>query len=78
MDYNVRLANLMSPLSSDSIGVTLETFTSLFENEGKSFKHGEKHFKSGHVESGSYAGGEIVGQVKASMGDKLYKVLVSI
>ncbi|CAJ1081208.1 uncharacterized protein LOC111320231 [Xyrichtys novacula] len=47
------------------MAVTLASFTSFFQDEGKSIKRGENHYKSGHVESGSYAGGEIVGRVRA-------------
>ncbi|CAJ1087231.1 uncharacterized protein LOC110232169%2C partial [Xyrichtys novacula] len=44
------------------MAVTLASFTSFFQDEGKSIKRGENHYKLGHVESGSYAGGEIVGR----------------
>ena len=37
-----------------------------FQGEDKSIKRGEKHYKLGHVESFSYANGEIVGLVHAS------------
>ena len=37
-----------------------------FQSEEKSIKSGENHYKSGHVESFSYADGEIGGLVHAS------------
>ena len=37
-----------------------------FQSEEKSIKSGENHYKLGHVESFSYADGEIVGLVHAS------------
>ena len=36
-----------------------------FRGEDKSIKRGENHYKLGHVESFSYADGEIVGLVHA-------------
>lgn len=42
------------------------------------FKHQENHYKSDHFESGSYAGGETVDGVRASMPIQLYKVSVSV
>ena len=41
-----------------------------FQGEDKSIKRGENHFKLGHVESFSYADGEIVGLVHASRRDR--------
>ena len=37
-----------------------------FQGEDKIIKRGENHYKLGHVESFSYADGEIVGLVHAS------------
>ena len=37
-----------------------------FQGEDKSIGRGENHYKSGHVESFSYADGEIVGLVHAA------------
>ena len=37
-----------------------------FQGEDKSIERGENHYKSGYVESFSYADGEIVGLVHAS------------
>ncbi|KAK7153600.1 hypothetical protein R3I94_007097 [Phoxinus phoxinus] len=55
------------------MAVTLACFISFFQNEEKSIKRGENHYKSGHVESCSYAKGDLVGLVRASM---RYKVSV--
>ena len=38
----------------------------------------KNHYKSGHVESFSYASGEMIGVVHASRRQRLYKVSVSI
>ena len=60
--------------NSENMAVTLASFTSFFQDEGKSLKRGENHYKSGHVESGRYDGGELVGRARASLRDKLYSV----
>ena len=48
-----------------------------FSDEKKSIKKGENHYKSNHVESFSYHGGILRGEVQASMKKKVYKVTVS-
>ncbi|KAK5903986.1 hypothetical protein CgunFtcFv8_007719 [Champsocephalus gunnari] len=41
-------------------------FIKFCENENKSIKRGEHHYKSGHVESCTYTKGELVGSVRAA------------
>ena len=48
-----------------------------FQGEDKSIERGENHYKSGHVDSFSYADGEIVGLVHASRRERRYKASVS-
>ena len=46
--------------------ISLLYFTAFFQGEDNSFERGENHYKSGHVESFSFANGEIVDLVHAS------------
>ena len=51
------------------MAISLLHFTDFFQVEDKSIERGENYYKSGHVESfsyASYADGEIVGLVHAS------------
>ncbi len=48
---------------STDMAVSLVDFTAFFQDEEKSIKRGENHFKSAHVESCSYLKGESVGSV---------------
>ncbi len=41
------------------MAVSLADFTAVLQDEGKSIKRGESHYKSGHVESCSYSKGEL-------------------
>ena len=52
--------------SGTDMAISLLHFTAFFQWEDKSIERGENHYKSGHVESFSYADGEIVGLVHAS------------
>ena len=52
--------------SGTDMAISLLHFTTFFRWEDKSIERGESHFKSGHVESFSYADGEIVGLVHDS------------
>ena len=51
--------------SGTDMAISLLHFSAFFQGEDKSIERGEKHFKSGHVESFSYADGKIVGLVHA-------------
>lgn len=51
------------------MAVSLERFTSFFQDEGKHIQYGENDFKHGLLESGNYAEREIVNRVRASMWD---------
>ena len=48
------------------MAISLLHFSAFFQGEDKSIVRGENHYKSGHVESFSYADGEIIGLVHAS------------
>ena len=52
--------------SGTDMAISLLHFTAFFQGEDNSIERGENHYKSGHVESFSYADGEIVGLVHAS------------
>ena len=52
--------------SCTDMAISLLHFTAFFQGEDNSIERGENHYKSGHVESFSNAGGEIVGLVHAS------------
>ncbi len=41
------------------MAVSLADFTAFFQDEGKSIKRGENHYKLGHVQSCSYSKGEL-------------------
>ena len=49
-----------------NLSAPLHRFTAFFQGEDKSIERGENHYKSGHVESFSYADGEIVGDSESS------------
>ena len=52
--------------SGTDMAISLLHFTAFFQGEDKSIERGENHYKSGHVESFSYADGEIVGDSESS------------
>ena len=52
--------------SGTDMAISLIHFTAFSQGEDKSIERGENHYKSGHVESYSYADGGIVGLVHAS------------
>ena len=56
--------------------LSITSLLSFFEEETKSIKKGENHFKSSHIESFAYSDGVIRGRVHASMKKKVYKVTV--
>ena len=47
--------------SGTDMAIFLLHLTTFFQGEDNSIERGENHYKSGHVESFSYADGEIVG-----------------
>ena len=58
--------------------LSISSLASFFSGEQKSLERGENHYRSDHVESFTYSGGIIRGEVKASMKNKSYKVTVSV
>jgi hypothetical protein len=62
------------------MSISLLHSTSYFQVEDKGIERGEKHYKSGHVESFSYADGELVGLVHASRRERgvKYEQVVSL
>ncbi len=56
------------------MAVSSADFTVFFEDEGKSIKRGENHYKSGQVESCSCSKGELV----SSMSQRRENVMTSV
>ena len=52
--------------SGTDMAISLLHFTAFFQGEDNSIERGKNHYKSGHVESFSYADEEIVGLVHTS------------
>ncbi len=50
--------------SNANMAVTVAQCLLFLQNEGKFIKGGKNHYKLGHVESCSYANGELVGSVR--------------
>ena len=63
--------------SGTDMGISLLHFTAFFQGEDKSIERGKNPYKSGHVESFSYADGEFVCLVQASHRERRYKTSVS-
>ena len=59
------------------VGITISSLVSYFSGEEKSIKRGENHYKSDHVLTFSYSSGVMMGKVKASMKDTVYKTTLS-
>ncbi len=55
---------------STDMAVSLADFTALFQDEEKSIKRDENHFKSAHAERCSYSKDELVGSVVR--GEKMF------
>ena len=64
--------------SETDMAIPLLHFTGFFQGENKSLERGQNHYKLGHVESFSYANGEMIGLVHASRREQCYKVSVSV
>ena len=57
--------------------ISLSDMMRFFKDEDKSVQRGENPYKSGHVLTCSVYEGQLVGSVRASMKDKIYRVVVS-
>ena len=58
--------------------LSISSLASFFSGEQKSLERGENHYQSDHVQSFTYSGGIVRGEVIASMKNKSYKVTVSV
>ena len=58
--------------------LAISSLASFFSGEQKSLERGKNHYRSDNVQSFTYSGGIIRGEVKASMKNKSYKVTVSV
>ena len=52
--FSMNYISGLAHVTNTKMAVTLAHFTSFFQNEAKSIKRGENHYKSGHVESCTY------------------------
>ena len=57
--YDIRHQSQTDP--ARNLAVSLVHFTTFFQGKDKSLEHGDNHYKSGHVESFSYASKAMVG-----------------